>query len=69
MLGLIPVLLIILIGIVALIMVVRALKSTHGYGTWAALGTIFLPGLFFGCIAMMLALGLGLLTGLPSINP
>jgi hypothetical protein len=69
-LGLIPNLLMIPIGILGLIMFVRALKSAHGYGTGAALGTIFLPGLFFGCIAAMLAITLaGTLTTLPILNP
>jgi hypothetical protein len=69
-LGLIPNLLMIPIGILGLIMFVRALKSAHGYGTGAALGTIFLPGLFFGCIAAMIAIALaGTLTTLPILNP
>jgi hypothetical protein len=66
-LSFIPSLIFIPISILALIMSVRALKSAHGYGTGAALGTIFLPGLFFGCIGALLGVVLAgsLLANLP----
>jgi hypothetical protein len=54
-LGLIPVLAALPVLIWGLIMSVRALKSAHGYGTSAALGTIFLPGIFFACVAFLLS--------------
>jgi hypothetical protein len=44
------------ISIMALIMMVRALKSAHGYGTGAALGTLFLPGIVLGCLAAMVVI-------------
>jgi hypothetical protein len=53
-LNFIPVLISIPVGILMLIMLVRVLKSAHGYSTGAALGTIFLPGLFFGCVGGVL---------------
>ena len=65
-LGFIPFLIVIPIAILAFIMTVRAFKSTHGYGTGAALGTIFLPGLFFCCLGVMISLLAGsALTTLP----
>jgi hypothetical protein len=54
-LGLIPALITLPISILALIMSVRALKSTHGYGTGAALGTLFLPGIVFCCFGALLS--------------
>lgn len=64
--GFIPILVFIPVSILALIMTVRALKSAHGYGTGAALGTIFLPGLVFCCIGALLGTLAGsLLTSLP----
>jgi hypothetical protein len=53
-LGTLPGLISIPISIMALIMMVRALKSAHGYGTGAALGTLFLPGIVLGCLIAML---------------
>jgi hypothetical protein len=55
-LSLIPALIYILVATLALMMSVRALKSAHGYGTGAALGTIFLPGIFFACVGGLLSL-------------
>ncbi len=55
-LSLIPALIYILVAILALMISVRALKSAHGYGTGAALGTIFLPGIFFACVGGLLSL-------------
>jgi ribosomal protein L40E len=52
-LGTLPGLISIPISIMALIMMVRALKSAHGYGTGAALGTLFLPGIVLGCLIAM----------------
>ena len=54
-LALIPGLILLIVSILALIMTVRALKSTHGYGTGAALGTLFLPGIVFCCISALLS--------------
>ncbi len=54
-LGFIPVLIIFPISILALIMSVRALKSTHGYSTGAALGTLFLPGIVYCCLGALLS--------------
>lgn len=53
-LNFIPLLISIPVGILMLIMLVRVLKSAHGYGTGAAVGTILLPGLFFGCVGGVL---------------
>ena len=65
-LGVIPFLIFIPIAILAFIMTLRAFKSTHRYGTGAALGTIFLPGLFFCCIGVIISLVAGsMLTTLP----
>jgi hypothetical protein len=55
-LSLIPALIYILVAILALMMSVRALKSAHGYSAGAALGTIFLPGIFFACVGGLLSL-------------
>ncbi len=70
-LGLIPALIYLLLSILALMMSVRALKSTHGYGTGAALGTIFLPGIFFSCVGGLLSVLLAgsLQTTLPFAAP
>jgi hypothetical protein len=65
-LGIIPGLILAIVSILALIMWVRALKSAHGYGTGAALGTMFLPGIVFGCLCGFLPSLLG--GGLSSIN-
>jgi hypothetical protein len=75
--GLEPVLVVIpglvsfVVSILMLIMMVRALKSAHGYGTGAALGTIFLPGIVFGCICGLLVslLAGSLLATLPFAAP
>jgi len=66
-LGFIPVLIIIPVAILMLIVSVRALKSAHGYGTGAALGTLFLPGIVFCCIGALLStlLAESLVTTLP----
>jgi hypothetical protein len=53
--GFIPALVILPISILAIIMSIRALKSTHGYGTGAALGTLFLPGIVFCCFGALLS--------------
>jgi hypothetical protein len=68
-LGFIPTLVSIPISILSLIMWVRALKSTHGYGTGAALGTMFLPGIVLGCICgpLIALLGTSVAT-LPGID-
>jgi hypothetical protein len=70
-LSLIPALIYILVAILALVMSVRALKSAHGYGTGAALGTIFLPGIFFACVGGLLSVLLAgsLQTTLPLTAP
>lgn len=70
-LSLIPALIYILVAILALMMSVRALKSAHGYGTGAALGTIFLPGIFFACVGGLLSVLLAgsLQTTLPFAAP
>jgi hypothetical protein len=65
-LGIIPGLILAIVSILALIMWVRALKSAHGYGTGAALGTMFLPGIVFGCLCGFLPSLLG--GSLSSIN-
>jgi hypothetical protein len=54
-LAIIPVLIFIPVGILAFIMTIRALKSTHGYSTGAALGTLFLPGIVFCCFGALLS--------------
>jgi hypothetical protein len=54
-LGFIPALILMPVSILALIMTVRALKSAHGYGTGAALGTLFLPTIVFCCIGALLS--------------
>jgi hypothetical protein len=66
-LGLIPVLILIPVSILALIMSVRALKSAHSYGTGAAIGTLLLPGIIFGCICgpLVALLGGGTMTSTP----
>jgi len=66
-LGFIPVVIIIPVAILMLIVSVRALKSAHGYGTGAALGTLFLPGIVFCCIGALLStlLAGSLVTTLP----
>jgi hypothetical protein len=70
-LSLVPALISIPISIMSLIMSVRALKSAHGYGTGAALGTMFLPGIFFACIVgllvMLFAVGGELPAGIPTL--
>jgi hypothetical protein len=55
MLGIIPLLIFLPVSILALIMTLRALKSAHGYGTGAALGTLLLPGIVFCCIGVLLS--------------
>lgn len=55
-LGFIPALILLPVSILALIMTVRALKSAHGYGTGAALGTLFLPSIVFCCIGALLSI-------------
>jgi len=52
----IPILLSLVISIMALIMAVRVLKSAHGYGTGAALGTLLLPGIVLGCLVVLLVI-------------
>ncbi len=66
-LGFIPALITLPISILALIMFVRALKSAHGYGTGAALGTLFLPGIVLCCFGALLSTLVteGLTTTLP----
>ena len=54
-LALIPGTILLLILILALIMTVRALKSTHSYGTGAALGTLLVPAIVFCCIGALLS--------------
>ncbi|GAB4529625.1 MAG: hypothetical protein Kow0063_06840 [Anaerolineae bacterium] len=54
-LGVIPGLILLPVSILFLVMTVRALKSAHGYGTGAALGTLFLPAIFFCCIGALLS--------------
>ena len=68
-LAVIPGLILLVVSVLALIMTVRALKSTHSYGTWSALGTLFLPGIVFCCIGALLSTLLGetLTTTLPFI--
>ena len=70
-LGVIPVLIFIPVAILALIMTIRALKSTHGYGTGAALGTLFLPGIVFFCFGALLStlLAESLMTTIPFTLP
>lgn len=53
--GVIPAIVILPISILALMMSIRALKSTHSYGTGAALGTLFLPGIVFCCFGALLS--------------
>jgi hypothetical protein len=55
MLTFIPGLILLVVSVLALIMTVRALKSTHSYGTWSALGTLFLPGIVFCCIGALIS--------------
>jgi hypothetical protein len=70
-LGVIPALIFIPVAILALIMTIRALKSTHGYGTGAALGTLFLPGIVFFCFGALLStlLAESLMTTIPFTLP
>ncbi len=64
-LSFIPTLIAIPIGIMSLIMMVRALKATHGYGTGAALGTLFGPAILLTCCVVMLVLVLAAGSELP----
>jgi hypothetical protein len=66
-LNFIPILISIPVGILMLIMLVRVLKSAHSYSTAAALGTIFLPALLFGCVGGVLGVVVagGLLASMP----
>jgi len=59
-LNLIPSLVALPISIIFFMMLVRVLKSTHGYGTGAALGTIFAPVIVLSCCVMLFALAAAL---------
>jgi hypothetical protein len=52
----IPGLILFIVSVLALIMTVRVLKSTHSYGTWSALGTLFLPSIVFCCFGALLSI-------------